>query len=76
MTESLEHRVGADPTEERLAAGEQPLESGTPAGEDLDQAQEAKDLDQDPDAVPNRIQEPEPPTPERVGPWDDESLED
>ena len=73
MTESTESgRV--DPISDEPA--ERPLTDGVPDGEDLDTAQEAEDLEQDPDAVPNRAQEPEPPTPERVGPWDDEDLED
>jgi len=49
---------------------EQPLASDVPAGEDVDRAQEAEDLEQDPDAVPNRTQEPEPPETERVEPAD------
>ncbi len=73
MTESTEtgrvDPVSDEPTERALT-------DGVPEGEDLDTAQEAADLDQDPDAVPNRVQEPEPPRPERVGPWDDENLED
>jgi len=75
MTESMERRIKHDPVGGELDE-ESPLTSDVPAGEDLDAAQEADDLDQDPDAVPNRAQEPQPPTPERVGPWDDENLED
>lgn len=65
--------------------GESPLASDVPAGEDIEAAQEAADLDQDPDSVPNRAQEPEPPRTERVEPADppraydplyDETLED
>ena len=73
MTESTE-RAGS--TRSATSRQERPLTDGVPEGEDLDAAQEADDLEQDPDAVPNRAQEPEPPTPERVGPWDDEDLED
>jgi hypothetical protein len=76
MTEFLRHRVGVDPQDERQTTGDHPIDSDEPAGEDVDRAQEADDLDQDPDAVPNRVQEAEPPTPERVGPWDDDDLED
>jgi hypothetical protein len=70
MTESLERRIRHDSTEDDLAEGDQPLQSDVPAGEDVDASREADDLDQDPDAVPNRAQEPEPPTSERVEPAD------
>jgi hypothetical protein len=70
MTESRDDGVRQDP------AGDRPLTSDEPEGEDVETAQEAEDLEQDPDSVPNRVQEPEPPKPERVGPWDDEDVED
>ncbi len=70
MTESLERRIRHDSTEDDLAEGDQPLRSESPTGEHLDAAREADDLDQDPDAVPNRVQEPEPPRSERVEPAD------
>lgn len=60
-----------DHLEDDLAAKGGPA-SGEPAGEDVDAARESEDLEQDPDEVPNRAQKAEPPTPERVGPWDDD----
>jgi len=44
-----------------------PLASEEPTEEDIDTAQEAADLDQDPEEVPNREQKPEPPRTEQVG---------
>lgn len=76
MTESLERRIRHDPVGDDLADGEQPLGSNVPREEGLEPSREADDLEQDPDAVHNRVQEPEPPRPEPVGPWDDENLED
>lgn len=75
MTESIERPKGPDKVGDHLIE-DRPLRSGAPHEEDIDQAQAADDLEQDPDEVPNRIQEPEPPRPERVGLGDDENLED
>ena len=73
MTESTEPGRVNPLTDEQV---DRPLADDVPNGEDVSAAQEAEDLDQDPDTVPNRLQEAQPPTPERVGPWDDEGLED
>ncbi len=70
MTESLERRVRHDSTDDDLAAGDQPLSSDVPQQEDLSQAQEADDLEQDPERVPNRVQQADPPTEETVAPAD------
>jgi hypothetical protein len=76
MTESIERRLRHNPVEEDLDHDGTPMRSDAPEGERLDAAQEAADLNQDPDTVPNREPEPETPTAERVGPWDDEELAD
>ena len=85
MTESLERRIRHDPLVDDRDKGDVPLDSDAPSEDQVDAAQEADDLDQDPDAVPNRTEEAEPPTPERVEPSDpprdydplyDQTLED
>jgi hypothetical protein len=75
MTESIERPNGPDKVGDHLIE-DQPLTSDVPGEEDVDKARAAEDLDQDPDTVPNRVQQAEPPRPERVGPWDDDDLED
>ncbi len=69
MTESMERRIGHDPVGAELDQ-DSPLASEVPAGEDVDTAQAADDVEQDPDSVPNRVDEPEPPRTERVEPAD------
>jgi len=76
MTESFERRIRHDSTEDDLRGGDTPLQDDVPAEEGLDAAREADDLDQDPDAVPNRTQEPEPPRPEIISPPDDPKPDD
>jgi hypothetical protein len=69
MTESMERPTGHGPTGDKFAA-DHPLRSATPGSEDVDIAQEEEDLEQDPDQVPNRIQQAKPPRPETVEPAD------
>lgn len=56
------------PIDDIGAKGDSHLAPGVGALENLSEASEAEAARQDPDAVPNRLQEPEPPRPERVGP--------
>jgi hypothetical protein len=64
------------PIESDPSSGDAALPPG--AGDGTGTAEDAEALRQDPDTVPNRLGDPQPPTPEVVGPLsdDDEDLED
>jgi hypothetical protein len=65
--DSLKRLVDRKPHEEEPASEDQALAPEVGGGEDLDDSQTAEALKQDPDKVPNRIQEPEPPREEEAG---------
>lgn len=66
--ETLRKRFERTPAEEAGAGEDSGLAPQMGEGEGLSSAQDAEALRQDPDEVPNRIQEPSPPTEERVEP--------
>jgi hypothetical protein len=68
MDDAGKQRFAGTRPDEQAAAGDPGLAPDVGHGEDLDSAANADALEQDPDEVPNRIQEPEPPREERVGP--------
>lgn len=67
----LERAMLHDPLTDDLQK-EPAVESEAEPEEDLSSAQVADDVEQDPEQVPNRQQEPEPPHPETVGPDSDQ----
>jgi len=67
----LKKRFKSTPVEDEPAREDGPLAPDVAHEEGLDMARETEDLKQDPESVPNRLEEPAPPTPEHIGPDDE-----